>query len=47
MAAITERGWGLAEAGGRAMARSAHRGFNKLEEFSKRQFRHPRSESVR
>ena len=45
--ALTVQGWELAEARTRAFARSARRGYNKLEEVSKRQFRHPRSESAR
>ena len=45
--AIGERGfeWTRVRAG--AVVRSGRRGFSKLEEVSKRQFRHPRSESVR
>ena len=45
--AIGERGfeWTRVRAG--VAVRSGRRGFSKLEEVSKRQFRHPRSESVR
>jgi hypothetical protein len=45
--AIGERGFELTRARVGVIARSARRGFSKLEEVSKRQFRHPRSESVR
>jgi len=44
---IGERGLEWAEVGVRAVASSAKRGFVALEEVSKRQFRHPRSESAR
>lgn len=37
----------LAQAGAKVLAHSARRGYHKLEEISKKPFRHPRSESVR
>jgi hypothetical protein len=37
----------LAEAGSKAVAHSARQGYHKLEEISKKPFRHPRSESAR
>jgi hypothetical protein len=45
--AFGERGFELTRARVGVILRSARRGFSKLEEVSKRQFRHPRSESVR
>jgi hypothetical protein len=45
--AIGERGLVWAEAGGRIVAQSARSAYSILEEFSKRQFRHPHSESAR
>jgi hypothetical protein len=44
---IGERGLEWAEVGVRAIAVSAKRGYMALEDVSKRQFRHPRSESAR
>ncbi len=44
--AIGERGLVWAEAGGRVLIQSARRGYSTLEELSKRQFRHPHSESA-
>jgi hypothetical protein len=44
--AIGERGLDLAEAGIRVAARSARWGYSTLEEISKRQYRHPHSESA-
>jgi len=43
---LGERGLDLAEAGVRYVAPYARRGFAAVEEFSKRPFRHPRSESA-
>lgn len=37
----------LAEVGAKTLAQSARRGYRKVEEISKKPFRHPRSESVR
>jgi hypothetical protein len=36
----------VAEAGIRLFARSARRGYNMMEELSRKPFRHPRSESA-
>jgi hypothetical protein len=44
--AIGERGLDWAEAGIRVVAPLARRGFVAIEDFSKRPFRHPRSESA-
>jgi hypothetical protein len=41
---IEGRSW--AEAGARAVATSARRGYSTIEEISKKPFRHPRSESA-
>jgi hypothetical protein len=46
LGAAGERGWYLAEAGMRAVARSARRGYIGLEEISRKSFRHARSESA-
>jgi hypothetical protein len=46
LGAAGERGWYLAEAGIRVIARSARRGYIGLEELSRKSFRHPRSESA-
>jgi hypothetical protein len=43
---IGERGVDLAEAGARFMAPLVRRSFASLEDFSKRPYRHPRSESA-
>ena len=45
--AIGERSFNLLEAGARAVAPVARRGYTKIEEISQRPFRHPRSESAR
>jgi hypothetical protein len=45
--AVGERGFDLMEAGVRAAAPVARRGYTKIEELSKKPFRHPRSESAR
>jgi hypothetical protein len=44
--AIGERGLDWAEAGVRVIGDSARRGYNSLEEISRKPFRHPRSESA-
>jgi hypothetical protein len=44
---IGERGFNLAETGAQALSPLARRGYAKLEEISKKPFRHPRSESAR
>jgi len=44
--AISERGLDWTEAGARAVADSARRGYASLEEISRKPFRHPRSESA-
>jgi hypothetical protein len=44
--AIGQRGLDLTEAGVRVIADSARRGYANLEEVSRKQFRHPRSESA-
>jgi hypothetical protein len=44
--AIGERGLDLTEVGIRVIADSARRGYATLEEISRKQFRHPRSESA-
>lgn len=44
---IGERSLGLTEAGVRALAQSARRGYTGIEELSKRPFRRPHSESAR
>jgi hypothetical protein len=46
LGAIGERGLDIAEAGIRLFARSARRGYNMMEELSRKPFRHPRSESA-
>jgi hypothetical protein len=46
LGAIGERGLDVAEAGIRLLARSARRGYNMMEELSRKPFRHPRSESA-
>jgi hypothetical protein len=46
LGAIGERGLDVAEAGIRLFARSARRGYNVMEELSRKPFRHPRSESA-
>src|SRR5215472_878849 len=43
---LGERGLDYAEVGVRVIGESARRGFNALEEISRKQFRHPRSESA-
>jgi hypothetical protein len=43
---IGERSFNWMEAGARAVAPFARRGYTKMEEISKKPFRHPRSESV-
>jgi len=43
---IGERGLVLTEAGVRVIASSARRGYNVIEEISKKPFRHPHSESA-
>jgi len=43
---IGERGLDLTESGIRVLAESARRGYNGLEEISRKPFRHPRSESA-
>lgn len=43
---IGERGLDWAEAGVRVLARSARRGYNGLEDLSRKAIRHPRSESA-
>jgi hypothetical protein len=45
--AMGERGFDLLENGGRAAAPMVRRGYAKIEELSKKPFRHPRSESAR
>jgi len=45
--AIGERSFDLLEAGVRAVAPVARRGYARIEEISKKPFRHPRSESAR
>jgi hypothetical protein len=40
------RGLDLAESGVRAVAGSARRGYETIEELSRKPFRHPRSESA-
>ena len=45
--AIGERGFGLLEEAGRAAIPVARRGYARIEELSKKPFRHPRSESAR
>ena len=44
---IGERSFNLLEAGVRAIVPYMHRGYVRTVEFSKKPFRHPRSESVR
>jgi uncharacterized membrane protein HdeD (DUF308 family) len=44
--AISERGFDWTETGARVIASSARRGYATLEEFSRKPFRHPRSESA-
>ncbi|MGA8222193.1 MAG: hypothetical protein WB780_11115 [Candidatus Acidiferrales bacterium] len=44
--AIGERGLDWAEAGVRVIGVTARRGYNNLEEISRKPFRHPRSESA-
>ena len=44
--AVGERGLDWAEAGIRVVTPLARRGYNAIEDFSKRPFRHPRSESA-
>jgi hypothetical protein len=44
--AVGERSFNLMEAGVRAAAPVARRGYAKVEEISKKPFRHPRSESA-
>jgi hypothetical protein len=46
LGAIGERGLDLTEAGIRVLARSARRGYSMVDELSRKQFRHPRSESA-
>jgi hypothetical protein len=46
LGAIGERGLDVAELGIRVLARSARRGYNMMEELSRKPFRHPRSESA-
>jgi hypothetical protein len=46
LGAIGERGLDVAELGIRILARSARRGYNMMEELSRKPFRHPRSESA-
>jgi hypothetical protein len=43
---LGERGLDFAEVGVRVIGDSARRGFSALEEISRKQFRHPRSESA-
>lgn len=43
---LGERGLDYAEVGVRVIGESARRGFSALEEISRKQFRHPRSESA-
>jgi hypothetical protein len=43
---LGERGLDVAEVGVRVIGDSARRGFSALEEISRKQFRHPRSESA-
>lgn len=43
---LGERGLDFAEIGVRAIGETARRGFNSLEEISRKPFRHPRSESA-
>ncbi|MGA8143781.1 MAG: hypothetical protein WB987_07830 [Candidatus Acidiferrales bacterium] len=43
---LGERGLDFAEVGVRVIGDSARRGFNSLEEISRKPFRHPRSESA-
>jgi hypothetical protein len=45
--AAGERGFNLIEEGARAMAPAVRSGYVKIEEISKKPFRHPRSESAR
>ena len=44
--ALGERGLDFAEAGIRVISETARRSYNGLEEFSRKPFRHPRSESA-
>src|SRR5579862_9028847 len=44
--ALGERAFDGMEAGARLVGHSARRGYGKIEEFSKKPFRHPRSESA-
>jgi hypothetical protein len=46
LGAIGERGLDVTEAGIRVLARSARRGCSMVDELSRKQFRHPRSESA-
>jgi hypothetical protein len=46
LGAVGERGLDVAEIGIRVLARSARRGYNTMEELSRKPFRHPRSESA-
>jgi|SRR3984885_4494749 hypothetical protein len=46
LGAIGERGLDVTEAGIRVLARSARRGYSVMDELSRKQFRHPRSESA-
>jgi hypothetical protein len=46
LGAIGERGLDVTEAGIRVLARSARRGYSMVDELSRKQFRHPRSESA-
>ena len=46
LGAIGERGLDLTETGIRVIARSARRGYNMVDELSRKSFRHPRSESA-
>jgi hypothetical protein len=43
---LGERGLDFAEVGVRVIGDSARRGFSAIEEISRKQFRHPRSESA-
>jgi hypothetical protein len=45
--AVGERGFGLVEEAGRAVVPVARRGYARIEELSKKPFRHPRSQSAR
>jgi hypothetical protein len=45
--AVGERSFNLLEAGVRAATPAARRGYARIEEISKKPFRHPRSESAR